>query len=64
MENKAKLCQLKDKYYLLVYKLRKKAKILQEKLNNLAYNYKTLDYDPIVDLNNKDNSQLQSYIFW
>lgn len=57
VKDKKRLCQLRDKNCLEAYKLCKKAKVLQEKLDNLAYNDKTLDHDAVVDSNNKNNSQ-------
>lgn len=64
VEDKRRLHQLKYKNCLEAYKLCKKAKILQEKLDNLAYNDKTPDHDAIVNSDDKDNSQSQPYTFW
>ena len=62
VEDKKRLRQLRDKYQSEAYELRKKTKVLQDKLNNLALNNKAPDHKLIIDSNDEDNltSQPQS----
>lgn len=60
IEDNQMLYQLWDKYQLKAYVLRKKAKVLQKKVDNLAFNDKT---SSIVNSDNKDNFSSQLYIF-
>lgn len=57
-----RLRQLWDKYQLKAYKLCKKAKVLQKKFNNLNFNNKAFDLNPIVDSNDEYNFSSRSYI--
>ena len=64
VEDKERLRQLRDKYCSEAYELRKKAKILQEKLDNLAYNNKAPDHHLIVDSDDKDSSHSHPHTSW
>lgn len=39
-------------------------KVLQDKLDNLAFNEKVPDHDLIIDSDNKENSPSQPHSFW
>lgn len=55
IDNGAKLRHLRNKYWLEVYEICEKTKILQEKLNNLVYNSGFFDFNNILDSNDKKN---------
>lgn len=59
VEDKERLRQLRDKYRSEAYELRKKTKVLQDKLNNLASNNKAPDHKLIIDSDDEDNSSSQ-----
>ena len=54
-----RLRQLRDKYRSEAYGLREKAKVLQDKLDNLASNDKTPDHNLVIDSDDEDNSPSQ-----
>lgn len=55
VEDMKKVHQLPDKYHFEAYELRKKIKMLQDNLDNLALNNEIPDYKLIINSNNKDN---------
>ncbi len=59
IEDKERLRQLRDKYRLEVYELRKKTKVLQDKLDNLTSNNQASDHNLMIDSNDKDNCASQ-----
>ena len=61
VEDNQRLRQLRDKYRSEAYGLREKAKVLQEKLDNLASNDKASDPDPIVDSDDEDSFSFRPY---
>ena len=56
VEDKERLRQLQDKYCSKAYKLRKKTKVLQDKLDNLPSEKKTPGHKLIIDSDDGDNS--------
>lgn len=54
VEDKNRLCQLRNKYYSDVYKLQRKTKVLYDKLQNLALNNEETDHKLIIHSDNKD----------
>ena len=59
-----RLRQLRDKYCSEAYGLREKAKVLQDKLDNLASNNKTPDHNLAIDSDDEDNSPFQPKSSW